>query len=128
MLQEAFGEHFLNGIIAFEAGQVSAEDDECSGRPSISEITENAENIQNSSRKTIPKQCMSSQKPWYQLRSLPGDLNRKCELFHVAVKIAPRPLSIDQKQQHINTCIKLPAKATETQLLSLGLLCFPNRK
>jgi hypothetical protein len=51
MLREAFGEHSLSWTTVFEwhsrfkAGRVSVEDDECSGRPSTSKTTENAEKI-----------------------------------------------------------------------------------
>jgi hypothetical protein len=50
-LHEAFGEHFLSPTAVFEwhscfkAGRVSAEDDKCSGRPSTSKMTEDAEKI-----------------------------------------------------------------------------------
>jgi hypothetical protein len=49
MLREAIGEHSLSWTVVFEwhsrfkAGQVSAEDDERSGRPSTSKTTENVE-------------------------------------------------------------------------------------
>jgi hypothetical protein len=52
MLREACGEHSLSRTAVFEwhsrfkAGQVSVEDDECSGRPSTSKMTENVEKIQ----------------------------------------------------------------------------------
>jgi hypothetical protein len=45
MLREVFGEHSLSRRAVFEwhlcfkAGRVSAEDDECSGRPSTSKTT-----------------------------------------------------------------------------------------
>jgi hypothetical protein len=47
MLYEAFGEHSLSRTVAFEwhshfkAGQASVEDDESSGQPSMSKMTEN---------------------------------------------------------------------------------------
>jgi hypothetical protein len=47
MLHESFGEHFLSRTAVFEghshfkASQVSVEDDERSGRPSTSKMTEN---------------------------------------------------------------------------------------
>jgi hypothetical protein len=51
MLREAFGEHSLSRTAVFEwhsrfkPGRVSVEDDECSGQPSTSKTTENAEKI-----------------------------------------------------------------------------------
>jgi hypothetical protein len=49
MLREAFGEHSVSRTAVFEwylhfkAGQVSVEDDERSGQPSTSKMTENVE-------------------------------------------------------------------------------------
>jgi hypothetical protein len=57
MLREAFGEHSLSWTAVFErhsrskASWVSFEDDECSGQPSTSKMTENIEKIENSSTK-----------------------------------------------------------------------------
>jgi hypothetical protein len=51
MICEAFGEHSLSQTTVFEwhsrfeAGRVSAEDDECSGQPSTGKMTENVEKI-----------------------------------------------------------------------------------
>jgi hypothetical protein len=51
MLRGAFGEHSLSWAVVFEwhpcfkAGRMSVEDDECSGRPSTSRMTENIEKI-----------------------------------------------------------------------------------
>jgi hypothetical protein len=51
MLREAFGEHSLSRTAVFEwhshfkVSQVSVEDDERSGRPSTSKMTENVEKI-----------------------------------------------------------------------------------
>jgi hypothetical protein len=50
-LPKAFGEHSLSRTAVFEthsrfkAGRVSVEEDELSGRPSISKTTENVEEI-----------------------------------------------------------------------------------
>jgi hypothetical protein len=52
MPREDFGEHSLSWTAVFEwhsrfkAGQVAAEDDKCSGRPSTSRMTEDVEKIQ----------------------------------------------------------------------------------
>jgi hypothetical protein len=52
MLHEAFGEHSLSWTAVFDwhsrfkSGQVSAEDDKRSGRPSTSKMVENVEKIQ----------------------------------------------------------------------------------
>jgi hypothetical protein len=67
MLHEAFGEHSLSHTVVFEwhsrfkAGQVSVEDNECSGQPSTSRMTENVEKFENSSMKIIAEQSMSLQ-------------------------------------------------------------------
>jgi hypothetical protein len=59
MLCEVFGGHSLcrttvfEWQLRFEAGQVPAEDDECSGQLSISKTTENVEQIQE----LIHKDC-----------------------------------------------------------------------
>jgi hypothetical protein len=51
MLHEAFGEHSLSWTTVFEwqsclkTGLLSVENDECSGRPSTSTMTENFEEI-----------------------------------------------------------------------------------
>jgi hypothetical protein len=51
MICETSGEYSLSHTAVFEwhsrfkAGRVSVEDDECSGRPSTSNMTENIENI-----------------------------------------------------------------------------------
>jgi hypothetical protein len=69
MLREAFRDHSLSRIAVFEwhsrftAGRVSIEDDEYSGRPSTSKTTESAEEIENSSMKTVAGQSLSSQTP-----------------------------------------------------------------
>jgi hypothetical protein len=58
MLCEAFGDHSLSQTVVFEwhscfkAGQVSVEDDECSGQPSTSKTT-NVEKI----RELIHEKC-----------------------------------------------------------------------
>jgi hypothetical protein len=65
MFRDAFGEYFLRQTVDFEwhshfkAGQVSVEDDECSGRPS----TRNQQKFENSSTKTVTEQSMNSQTP-----------------------------------------------------------------
>jgi hypothetical protein len=69
ILYEAFGEHSLSLTVVFEwqshfkAGQVSVEDDECSGRLSTSKTTENVEKFENSFTKTIAEPSVSSQTP-----------------------------------------------------------------
>jgi hypothetical protein len=69
MLHEAFGEHSLSRRAVFErhshfkAGQVSVEDDEHSGRPSSSKMTENAKKFENLSTKTVAGQSMSLRTP-----------------------------------------------------------------
>jgi hypothetical protein len=69
MLLEAFGEHSSSRTAVFEwhsqfnAGQVSVEGDDRSGRPSTSKTTEDVEKFDNSSTKTIVKQPMNSHTP-----------------------------------------------------------------
>jgi transposase len=87
MLCEAFGEHSLSRVVVFQwhsrfkAGQVSVEDDERSGRPSNSKMTENAEKIRELIHedhcRTIHE--LADTVGMGQLWSLPGDLNRKFE-------------------------------------------------
>jgi hypothetical protein len=68
MLRVAFGEHSLSWTAIFEwqsrfmASHVPAED-EHSGQPSTSKMTENVEKFKNSSSKTVTEQSMSSQTP-----------------------------------------------------------------
>jgi hypothetical protein len=68
MLCEAFGEHSLSWTAVFEwhsrfnAGRGSDEN-EHSGRPSTSKMTEKVEKFKNPSIKTIAKQSMSLQTP-----------------------------------------------------------------
>jgi hypothetical protein len=51
VVREVFGEHSLSWTVGFEwhsrfkAGQVSVEDDKCSGRPSTSKTTGNVETV-----------------------------------------------------------------------------------
>jgi hypothetical protein len=67
MLREAFGGHSLCRTAVFEwhscfkTSEVSVEDDEHSGRPSNSKMTENVEKFENSSMKTVAEQSMISQ-------------------------------------------------------------------
>jgi hypothetical protein len=69
MLREALGERSLSRTAVFEwhsrfkAGQVSAVDDERSGRPSTNKTIENAEKIENSTMTTVGEQSMTSQTP-----------------------------------------------------------------
>jgi hypothetical protein len=58
---------------------VSVEDDERSGQPSTSKMTENVEKFENSFTKTVTEQSMSSQTPLGPVMEFAGDLNRKFE-------------------------------------------------
>jgi hypothetical protein len=58
---------------------VSAEDNEPSGRPSISKTIENVEKIRELIRKYVAEQSISRRHRCDQLWCLPGDLNRKFE-------------------------------------------------
>jgi hypothetical protein len=86
MLRRAFGEHSLSRTAVFEwlssfkAGQVSAKDDEGSGRPSISKTTENFEKISRTyPRRPSLNNPRARRHRWDQLLSLSGNLNRKSE-------------------------------------------------
>jgi hypothetical protein len=108
MLHEASGEHSLSRTAVFEwhlrfkDGQVSVEDDEHSGRPITSKMTENVEKkFENSPIKTAAQQSMSSQTPvGYEVcqEILTEKLNVRC----IAVKFVPRLLTNDQKQWCVN--------------------------
>jgi hypothetical protein len=69
ILCEAFEEDSLSQTAVFKwhsrfkAVCVSPEDDERSGQSSTSKTTENVEKTENSSKKTVAKQSMSSQTP-----------------------------------------------------------------
>jgi hypothetical protein len=69
MFREELREHSLSWTAVFEwnahfkAGRVSVEDDERSGLPSTSKMTENVEKFENSSMNTVVEQSMSSQTP-----------------------------------------------------------------
>jgi hypothetical protein len=69
MLHEAFGEHslsrqwFFEWHSRFKAGQVSVQDDKCSGRPSTSKKLKILKKFETSSTQTVTKQSMSTQTP-----------------------------------------------------------------
>jgi hypothetical protein len=96
MLREAFGEHSLSRAAVFEwhsrfkAGRVSVEDDERTGRPSISKTTENVELIHEDRRRTIHE--LADTVGMDQLWSLPGDLNRKFEHAPHCCEVCSPPL------------------------------------
>jgi hypothetical protein len=64
MFHETFGEHSLSQTVVvewhphFKAGEVSVEDEECSGRPSTSKITENVEENQELIHEFVPANTM----------------------------------------------------------------------
>jgi transposase len=105
MLREAFGEHSLSQTAVFEwcsrfkAGRVSVEDDECSGRPSTSKMTENVEKI----RELIHE---DRHQTIHELADTIGINYGVCQEFltenlnmhHIAAKFVPRLLTNDQKQ------------------------------
>jgi hypothetical protein len=66
---------------------VSVEDDEHSGRPSTSKMTENVGKIKNTSTKTIAKQSLSSQTP---LGSVCQEiLTENLNVHRIAAKFVP---------------------------------------
>jgi hypothetical protein len=69
--------------------------------------------FENSSRKTVAEQSMSSQHHWDQLWSLPGDLNRKFEHVPHCRKVCSPTVEYDQKQRRINKCLELREKANK---------------
>jgi hypothetical protein len=113
MLHEAFGEHSLSRTVVsewhsrFKASRGSV-DDECSGRPSTSTMTENAEKIREliheDHRQTI-----------HELKGTAGISYRVCQeiltenlnMSHTAAKFVPRLLTNDQNQWHVNVCLEL---------------------
>jgi hypothetical protein len=69
MLREAFGDHSLSPTAVFECDShfmvcwVSVEDDEHTGRWNSRKMTENVEEFENSSTKTVVEQSVSLQTP-----------------------------------------------------------------
>jgi hypothetical protein len=69
MLHDAFGKQSLSRTAVFEwhsrfkAGRVSVVDDESSGLPSTSKMSENIEKIREPIHETVAEQSMSSQTP-----------------------------------------------------------------
>jgi hypothetical protein len=120
MLREPFGEPSLSWTAVFEwhsrfkAGQVSVEDDKCSGRPSTSKTTENVEKI----RELIHEDHCSV---IHELTDTAGISYGVCQeiltenlnMHHIAVKFVPRLLTNDQKQQRLNVCLELREEANE---------------
>jgi hypothetical protein len=96
---------------------VSVEDDKCSGRPSTSKMKENVEKIWeliHKDRRWTIYEYELADTVGDQLWSLPGDLKRKFEHARcIATKFAPRLMTNDQKQRHINMCLVLWEKTNE---------------
>jgi hypothetical protein len=98
MLHEAFGEHSLRWTAVFErqsrfkAGQVSAEDDKCSGRQSTSKMTENVEKIREliheDHRRTIHELADTVGVSYGVCQILTEDLNMR----HIATNFVPPTL------------------------------------
>jgi hypothetical protein len=63
----------------FKAGRVSVEDDERSGRPNTSKMTENVKNSKTHPQRLSPNNPFARRHHWDQLWSLPVNLNRKFE-------------------------------------------------
>jgi hypothetical protein len=114
MLHEAFGEHSLSQTVVFEwhtcfkVGQVSVEDDECSGQPSTSKVTENIgktrEFIHEDDHRTIHElaDTIGISYGVYQ-EILTENLNMRC----IAAKFLPQLLTNNQKQRHVKVCVEL---------------------
>jgi hypothetical protein len=82
---------------------VSVEDDECSGRPSISKTTENVEKIReliHEDRRWTIHELADTIRISYGVcqEMLPENLNMR----HIAAKFVPRLLTNDQKQRRVN--------------------------
>jgi hypothetical protein len=100
---------------------VSIEDDERSGQPSTSKMTENVEKIweliQEDHCQTIHELEDTVGISYGVCQDiLTENLNMRC----TATKFVPQLLTNDQKQWHVNVCLALREKANEDQLLSLG--------
>jgi DNA-binding transcriptional ArsR family regulator len=116
MLRESFGEHSLSRTAVsewhsrFNAGRVSVEDDERSGRRSTSKTTEDVEKIREliheDRRRTIHELADTV---WISygvcLEILTENLNMR--------RTAPRLLTNDEKQQRVNMCLELRENANE---------------
>jgi hypothetical protein len=119
-LCEAFGGHSLNQRAVFEwhsrfmARQVSAEDDERSGQPNTSKMTENVEKIQELIHENSPRTI-------HELTNTNGISYGVCHeiltenfIMHCTdMKFVPRLLTNDQKQRRVHVCLELQEKANK---------------
>jgi DNA-binding transcriptional ArsR family regulator len=109
MICEAFGEHSLSHIAVFEwhsgfkPSQVSAEDDERSGRPSTSKTTENVEKIREliheERRRTIHELADTYGISYGDFQEI---LSENLNMRRTAAKFVPQILRNDQKQWRVN--------------------------
>jgi hypothetical protein len=87
---------------------VSDEDDERSGRPSTSKMTENVEKIRDLIHED---HCQTIRELADTIGISYGDcqeiLTENLNMHHIVVKFVPGPLTNDQKQWHINVCLEL---------------------
>jgi hypothetical protein len=110
ILREAFGEHSLSQIVAFKwhSCRVSVEDDESSGQPSSSKMTENAEKI----REPIQEDCCRT------IHDLTDTvlisygvckeiLTEYLNMYHIAANFVRWLMTNNQKQQSLNVCLEL---------------------
>jgi hypothetical protein len=120
MLHDAFGEHSLSRTAVFEwhsrfkAGRVSIEDDERSGRQSISRTTENVEkNSRIQPRRRSPNNPWARRHRWDHLWICQEILTENLNMLRTASNFVPRLLTNDQKQRSANICLELREKANE---------------
>jgi hypothetical protein len=116
MLPEAFGEHSLSRTVVFEwhsrfkAGQVFVEDDEQSGWPGTSKMTENVNKIRGLIHKdhrwTIHELTDTTGISYGVYQEI---LTENMNMCHIAVKFVPRLLTNDQKQWCVlvSVCLEL---------------------
>jgi hypothetical protein len=126
MLHEAFGEHSVSRTAVFEwhsrfkASRMSVEDDERSGRPSTSKMTENVakirELIHEVGHQTIHQLADTAGISYGVCQEiLTENLNMHC----TATRFATQLLTNDQKQWRVNVHLSYERRLTRTQLLSL---------
>jgi hypothetical protein len=120
MFYEAFenilwaGQQFSEWHSCFKASPVSVEDDERSGQPRTSKMTEKVDKIW---------ELIYEDHPWtiHELADTVGISYGVCQEIltenlntsHIAAKFVPRLLTNDQKQWHVNVCLELREKANK---------------
>jgi hypothetical protein len=93
---------------------VSVEDDECSGWPSTSKMTESVvkirELVHEDHRQTIHELTNTIGISYGVCQEI---LTENFNMPHIAMKFVPQLLTNDEKEWHINMCLELQEKANE---------------